>query len=284
MGRFIDFTWRRLRSGPIPILILSAVALGAASKAWEKLAEFVAENTGSTEALIYLLIAVLCAGVIVADLVYQYVRHPRALPSLPQLQIEQLSTVKVSSLEQLKRIQERLVPRLFGEATPPNERIYKMFSKNSHCTLALYSEDEQDYVGFATIWPLTDAAASKMMAGVLLEEQLTEKDILPASENHSTRFAIVPGVAVLDRQNAQGYRRGLKLMRAFRAFIADEYLQDDDRTMELLAVAYGEDGVKWCERLGMVVETIIHHGSGLSLPLYRKRIGRGGLRSFDEVG
>ena len=50
-----------------------------------------------------------------------------------------------------------------------NEEVYKSFERNPRRSLALYSEDEKKFVGFASFWPITDTAAKKLMEGSISE-------------------------------------------------------------------------------------------------------------------
>lgn len=250
------------------------------SKLFETGLTEVATNSGSHEWQMHLAILLLS---LLSAVAYLFVKRRDIFKrvSLPSRPIgEKLTTVKINSLSLLKIIQEEVVPEIFGTATPPKEMIYESFKKNPCRSIGLYSKDEQKFVGFASFWPITEEAAKKLMDGTKTEEDLQVEDMLPAAENATAKFALIPGVGVIDPETKKGFKRGLKLMLYFRQFLKAEYFGDPERSITVLAMGYTNDGEKWCQRLHLEKITMVKYPDDTWYPLFAKQVTRRGLDDF----
>lgn len=122
------------------------------------------------------------------------------------------------------------------------------------------------------------------MEGSITEEDLVAEDILPAAENSTAKFALVPAVAVIEAGTKRGFRRGLKLMLSFRRFLKEEYFSAPDRSITVIAMGYSDDGEKWCERLHLEKKTMVKYPDNKWYPLFVKQVTRKDLKHFlDEI-
>lgn len=185
---------------------------------------------------------------------------------------ERLSLVPLETEAQLREIQTRVVPEVFGSYTPPDEQVYRIFAKNRATTIGLFSADLNRFVGFATIWPLTPQAAAEIKAGKRVEEDLTADDVLPSEANAGAAHAIVPGIACIRDAARPGSReRGALLLTGFADFVLREYLSDRTHSLQLLASAYSKDGLRICNLVRMAPAGTFAHRVG---PLGRLLRGR----------
>ncbi|HTW33738.1 MAG TPA: hypothetical protein VMD53_03895 [Rhizomicrobium sp.] len=197
---------------------------------------------------------------------------------------ETLRTEVITTLAVLKIIQEQVVPAIFGTSTPPNEEVYAMYEKNSRRSIALYSDNERAYVGFASIWLLTDAAADKLLRGEANENQLTRYEILPYEQKNVANYAIIPGIGVMEPQTEKGRARAKKLIFDFKRFIEKEYFDSSDKTLTIIATGYSTPGTRWCEDFfKMKFERMIDFGNNERHPLYSMKVTRETLGGWGTV-
>ena len=185
---------------------------------------------------------------------------------------ERLSIVPLETEAQLRDIQTRVVPEVFGSYTPPDEQVYRIFAKNRATTIGLFSTDLNRFVGFATIWPLTPAAAADIKSGKRVEEELTADDIVPLEANATARYAVIPGIAcVRDAARPGSRERGAALLEGFAEFVLREYLADRAHALQLIASAFSKDGLRMCNLVRMSPAGTFAHRVGLVGRLLRGR-------------
>jgi len=180
-----------------------------------------------------------------------------------------------------------LCPRYSEMRAPLRKEIYARYNENpgARYSIALYSDEEKAYVGFASIWPLTDVAAEKITRGEISENQLTRADIMPFDQRHLANFVLVPGIgAVMDDPDSEKSRyRTTKLLRGFRRFVDENYFKGRNRPVTVIATGYTDDGAKCCERLRMKPKCTIdfHDGSGPHT-IYTKKISHADWNNLSE--
>jgi hypothetical protein len=281
-----DFIQRKTEAQAVVVALIVGILLFAITEFFESGIRELGTEEKVPEWQIYLGIILIAIASMAA---YLFVKRgeifglPAMMPDPSASKGESLHIVPISNLTILKTIQEQLVPELFGEgASPANEEVYKSYENNPRRSIALYSDDEKRFVGFASIWPLDDAVAKDMMEGKITENQIKSEHILPDTRNADANFALIPAIGVLDYKSEQGPRRALKLMYAFRRFIQQEFFKDPNRSMTVLAVGFSPHGVKWCDGLQMESKTMIPYADGTSHPLYAKRITAGDVEHWFE--
>jgi hypothetical protein len=250
------------------------------SKIADQLVEFLKGRTGASTLEIYgalfFVLAVILGLFILRD------RGQITRKSEPWIEFdlmtdeqEQLRVVPVTSDEILVSVQN-VVRLVFEEETPPDEEIFASFKINNRRSVALYDAGVSKYVGFASIWPVRDDVAEKIMNGEISEKEFKTEYMLPSNANQDANYALIPGVAVLDAGSAQGIRRARVLMAGFREFILKEFLAKQDREMTIFATAYSPAGEKWCKGLGMELKSVTN--TAPHRPIYARKISAATLR------
>jgi hypothetical protein len=148
-------------------------------------------------------------------------------------------------------VQEQIIKPLFGDAHPNTEEIRRMYRKNPVMGVAVRSREEDCFVAFACAWPLSAAAAKRLMAGTMTENELEAAHILPASSNRQARHLLVPVVAVRDPGTREGVKQNWALRAAFQDLICDVYFGDKSRPITFVATGFSEVGRRLCGKLGM---------------------------------
>ena len=278
------FLAHRRDSGALVAIGLISVFAFLVTKLWDTAADMVAESTGYGKLAVYTALAVAVLLFLLGYIAF-YAREVRRYGlSMPTpSKGEDLAVLPIDSLDLLRDVQERIVPAIFQDASPPSAEVYKMFERNDRRSIGLYSRDRNQMVGFASCWPLTPEAAEAMKAGTLIEEHLVADHLLPAAQNAHAEHILIPGVAVMDAETSLGARRGMVLMYAMRRFLIEEFLSHPGRSIEIIATAARGKGEEWCERAGMTLHRVIDHGDGMPLPLYVKRFTLSDLIRLDGI-
>jgi hypothetical protein len=271
LGRLWEFFRNKQEAGAfLAIVIVSAITV-AVSKLWPDAEGAITGLLGISARGLYL--ALLGVGFL-SLFVYvgvnrdEIFRHGQGFSGLRRAP-ERLRVIAIETEAQLREIQEGVVAEVFGSYTPPDEEVYRIFRRNPRRSIGLYSDDLSRFVGFASIWPITEEAAVAIKKGERVEEDLTANDILPVAENATARFAVIPGIAVLPDERGTD-ARGAVLLPAFRRFIIAEYLPGRGRSIELIASAFSKDGLWLCGQLGMDPIGSFTHAPGKRLWLFRK--------------
>lgn len=273
-GRAWKFVIQQRESGAFLMLALGSLILFAAANLWEDLEAGITSSTGLSRFAFYLILlgaALLCLLAILALNWRRIGGNNRSQGIRIPPRDERLRSVIIDTLPQLKQIQGKLVPAIFGTATPPSDEIYRSFARNPRRSIALYSDSLAEFVGFASFWPITERAAAALKAGEIVEEELKAADILPADENQSARYAVIPAIAVLGHEESWGKRRGLKLLHHFAEFIEEEFLAQPGRSIELIATGWSDEGRELCGFIEMDLIGRFPH-DGEMLPLFVKQI------------
>lgn len=259
--RVRDFIAHKQKAGALLIVVTLAPITWASSQLLPEFKTLVTGWFGISDRTLFL--AVLGTGIVALTL-YIAINWRDIFQSNQGLDglIERSHIVRIDTEGQLRQIQEGLVPEIFGVYSAPDEEVYRIFRKNPRRSIALYSDELNRFVGFASIWPITPEAAAAIKEGRRVEEDLTEADILPLSENQTAKFAVIPAIAVLPDERRENDGRGFKLMRAFVKFIIEEYLASPGRSIQLIASGYSRQGISLCTRYGMHPLGDFQHSGG----------------------
>lgn len=179
---------------------------------------------------------------------------------------ERLHVIAYQQERIMKQIQQDLTHEIFGDSTPDDRVVSELFKKNNRKSVGLYSDDEQAFVGFATIWPLTDEAAADILSGARDETKIVADDLLPPNMNKNARYCLIAAIGVKDAGTKLGKQRAVVLIKGFRRFFLNEFVGRRSTAKTIIAIAE-PDGEKWCEYLGMKRVAIVVSVSG-QRPLY----------------
>lgn len=182
---------------------------------------------------------------------------------------EDLEVVRVFSQDQLTRIRTGLHAVLYGGVAPADQSLNRMYEKNPRMGVALFDPRIDDYVAFATAWPLTDSAARAIIAGEIDENALTDKDILPETLNGEANYIIIPAFGAVAPRRAF---RAHTLVSEPKRTIRQNFFQDPTRRLTMIATGFSPSGERLCERRAKM-EAIRHiHFSDEICPLFTRPI------------
>lgn len=184
------------------------------------------------------------------------------------------------SQEQLEKIRHGLHERIYGGVAPANDEINRMYAKNPRMGVALYHTGLDDYVAFATAWPLTDAAAKDLIAGRRTENDLTADDILPESQNTQVRDVLIPAFgASADEGNWQQRCYGYLLRNEMRRALSENFFgKSRRRKLGLIATGFSKSGERVCLSHGMrLVRHVRFADDGKEYPIFVGSIDRSDL-------
>ena len=179
---------------------------------------------------------------------------------------------RINSVAILKDVTENVNRPLFGDEMPEDNEVYASLNPDYPRSIAIWSETETKFVGYATIWPVSDTTAQRLLSGALKEVDMKATDILSGPAQKSANYAYIPGVAVLDALTPRGKRRGGKLILHFLFFILDTFFLSDTnrKSLTILAIGFTEQGVKLCkERFKMTIHDSVEVGGGVYKPIYK---------------
>lgn len=184
------------------------------------------------------------------------------------------------SQEQLEKIRNGLHDRIYGGVAPANDEIDKMYAKNPRMGVALYHADLDDYVAFATAWPLTDAAAKDLLAGRRTENDLVADDVLPEAQNPYARHVLIPAFgASADEGGWQQRCYGVLLRNEMRRALNENFFgKSRRRKIGLIATGFSAAGERICQSQGMhLVRYVRFADTGKEYPVYLGSIDRSDL-------
>lgn len=184
------------------------------------------------------------------------------------------------SQEQLEKIRHGLHERIYGGVAPANDEINKMYAKNPRMGVALYHTELDDYVGFATAWPLTDAAAKDLIAGRRTENDLVADDILPESRNAYARDVLIPAFgASADEGQWQQRCYGYLLRNEMRRALCENFFgKSRRRKLGLIATGFSDAGERVCVSHDLkLVRHVRFADTGKEYPIFVGSIDRSDL-------
>jgi hypothetical protein len=263
--------------------MLAGVTAFAFSQAFQKAIEGLQESLNLPDYSIFLAIGLISVTTVILYLIVGVKRFIVRNPSMP-MPDEDLRVVPNNNAKVQHIVQDELVPAIFGAAATPDAReVHDSFRHNSRRSIALYSETEGRYVGYAALWPIIDDVAEQMLRGEFPEERLLSKHILPSGQNAVAKYGLIPGIGVLGAGTAKGFYRGMKLSEGFRQFILDEFLRDPNREMVIFATAFTITGDKMCQKLKMTVHAMVESSDRKMHPVYARTIKRADLGSVSDL-
>ena len=148
---------------------------------------------------------------------------------------------------ELERVNS-LTAQVFGDHHPDWDRIRRIFSRNNRKSVVLVeyvmdhakagaSRDRPELYlaksggrgqirGFASVWPLTDAAGEQMALGRLNEEQIEVEEVLGKERNSEANYLYITGIADVGSRAWHGDVSGLAPASAVSSAIITVGLMD----------------------------------------------------------
>jgi len=153
------------------------------------------------------------------------------------MQVGPLHVIAYHHEYEMKKIQSDLVHEIFGDSTPRDQIVWEMFRKNNRKSVALYDDREEEFVGLATVWPLTDRAAADILSGARNETQIIADDLLPPSKNKTAKYCLISALGVKDGSTKLGKQRAVILIKGFKRFFLKEFLGSRASAKTIIAIA-----------------------------------------------
>lgn len=260
--------WYRRQPWPLKFaLVLAPLFIG---KVVDEALNLAGRHTGLTAGSI----AMIGIGALAAVALLSRGRHDTdGIDGFPPIDLEDDIEVHGSfSRVQLEQLRGNLHAEIYGGSAPLGEEITRMYERNPVMGVGLFHCARQDYVGFATAWPLTKDAAKRIISGVMTENDLTADDVLPSSENARAEYVLVPAFGAT-RRHGDADRRllGFKLTNELRRTIRRNFFARQNRRITLIATGFSEDGRKWCRRNGMAERCRVRFsGDPASYPVFTR--------------
>jgi hypothetical protein len=193
---------------------------------------------------------------------------------------ERIEVRRSLSKAELRAIRDGLHERIYGGVAPNGDEIDRMYEKNPRMGVALYHLDLDDFVAFATAWPLTEAAAKALISGERNENDLVADDILLESLNGQTRFLLIPAFgASAEEGDWQQRCYGLYLREEMRRALRENYFGNTrKRKITLIATGFSAEGERVCRSHGLVpVRSVKFAESGEEYPIFVGSLDRSEL-------
>ena len=149
---------------------------------------------------------------------------------------------------ELEQIRNGLHRAIYGGSAPNDEDINRMYAANPRLGIGLYDRESEDFVAFATTWPIRDATALRLISGETTENELTSQDVLPAAENGRANYVLIPAFGAAKAWQAQ---LGFKLFSELKSALKENYLAGRGRSITLIATGFSKDGEAWCKHFSM---------------------------------
>ena len=123
-----------------------------------------------------------------------------------------------------------------------------MYVANPRLGVGLYDRESEDFVAFATTWPIKDSIALRLISGEMSENELTSDDVLPAADNGRANYVLIPAFGAAKAWQAQ---LGFKLFSELKSALKENYLTGKGRSITLIATGFSDDGEAWCKHFSM---------------------------------
>ena len=217
--------------------------------------------------------AVICAC-LVSVVVSLSLHRSHKLDPLPPIDLDELEVCRTFAPSELMKLRIGLHKDIYGGIAPDAEQIDRMYAKNPRMGVALFDPVREDYVAFATGWPLTDEIAERLIAGLVTENDLTSADVLRAVDNAVANYVLVPAFGAAGMSgSAERKLLGVKLNFEFRKALRQNFFGNAERNITLIASGFSPDGRRWCRRRGMIEESQVHMDDVAEpIPIFTKRI------------
>ena len=261
-----------LRRQPWPLKLLLLVVPLVIGKIVDRALDGAAGFTGWGQWEVALAVVALFALIAAISLPFH-----RLAPTdpLPPLDLEAIEVRRVFPKDELEKIRTGLHQDIYGGVAPTGDEITRMYERNPRMGVALFDPAREDYVAFATGWPLVEDVARKLMAGTITENDLTADDVLPESGNARARFVLVPafGAAGADKGSERALL-GLKLNTEFRRALRQNFFASRSRRLTLIATGFSAKGRDWCRTLGMKeCCCVVLRAGEPGVPVFAREIG-----------
>lgn len=158
----------------------------------------------------------------------------------------------IDSVEGARALTTDVTSKVFPDANIPLPVVEAAQRHNNRRLLALIERSSGNTVGWATVWPVRAQAGRAVESGELPDDQLTAEDVLPRAENGKAQYVVVLAVGLLpSHRNLPGGTLLRTLGKELLWHIHEEFYEDDQKRLNILAIGDSPQGRRMCERIGL---------------------------------
>lgn len=157
----------------------------------------------------------------------------------------------LDTYQDAKLLNEKIVPVLFADSSPPVEAALAAQEKNNRRLVAIIHKKSEQIAGWASAWPVKMQSARDLESGKRSDDSLTIDDLLDRRMNNKARCVVILAFGILPEFQKLPDQLFAKLSSYLLWHIHDEFIYSKDRKVRLIAVAYSDEGRRMCEMLGM---------------------------------
>lgn len=143
----------------------------------------------------------------------------------------------------------KVASEIFKRDVPDDYITEDIWRANPRKSLILRNLHTREVEGYAACWPIRKETAATIADGSFAEQSLTAEHILPAKENKTAQFLLIPGLGVTD---AESIRRGPVKSRAvlfqFFELLLTEFVVNDDFERTIIFLTHSVSGPNNRER------------------------------------
>jgi len=155
---------------------------------------------------------------------------------------------RVDTIEQQMEL-TKVASEIFKRDVPDADITEEIWKANPCKSIILRNLHTKEVEGYAACWPIRKETAAAIADGSLAEQFLTAEHILPAKENKTAKFVLIPGLGVTD---ADSIRRGPVKSRAvifqFFELLLTEFVVNDDFERTIIFLTHSVSGPNNRER------------------------------------